>query len=278
MFLITQKMSAVLLVLCGAAWAGDKSEYNLFKRTPKEQLRDLSTDRPDLTESPSTVDAGWFQLEMDIASYLEDSSTVERFRAVGIGALNLKAGVLNNVDIQFIWTAYMREETVDRATGVETTVSGSGDLVVRVKWNLWGNDGGETALAVMPFLKIPTAKADVGNREVEGGIIVPFGMDIGGGWGLGLQAELDFFRTDDNTRDQLVFAFTVVVGRDLTEDLGFFVEVFAAFPTEDSTVVTFDFGFTYSLGPNVQLDVAVVVGVTDAAPDVIVFVGISLRF
>ena len=278
MFLITQKMSAVLLVLCGAAWAGEKSEYNLFKRTPKEQLRDLSTDRPDLTESPSTVDAGWFQLEMDIASYLEDSSTVERFRAVGIGALNLKAGVLNNVDIQFIWTAYVREETVDRATGVETTVSGSGDLVVRVKWNLWGNDGGETAFAVMPFLKIPTAGADVGNGEVEGGIIAPFGMDIGGGWGLGLQAELDFFRTDDNTRDQLVFAFTVVVGRDLTEDLGFFVEVFAAFPTEDSTVVTVDFGGTYALCPQVQLDVAVVIGVTDAAADLVVFVGISVRF
>ena len=274
----TQKMLGTVLLVCGAAWAGDKSEYNLFKRTPKEQLRDLSTDRPDLTESPHTVDAGWFQLELDIASYLEDSTATERFRALGIGVFNFKAGVLHNVDVQLILAPYVREETVDRGTGVKTTVSGSGDLMVRVKWSFWGNDEGETALAVMPFIKIPTASSDLGNRRVEGGVIVPFGMDIGGGWGLGLQAEVDLFRTDANTGDQVIFVFTAVLGRDLTERLGMFVEVFGAFPTEDSTVVTFDFGFTYSLGPNVQLDVAVVVGVTDAAPDVVVFVGISLRF
>ncbi len=278
MILNTQKLLGALFLLCGSVWAGDKSEYHLFKRTPEEQLRDLSTDRPDLTESPHTVDAGWFQLEMDIASYLEDSTTTERFRAFGVGVFNFKAGVLHNLDVQLIWASYIREETIDRGTGAKTTVSGSGDFVVRVKWNLWGNDGGETALALLPFIKIPTASSGLGNRRVEGGIIVPFGMDIGGGWDLGLQAEVDLFRTDDNTQRQVVFAFSAVLSRDLTERLGMFVEVFGAFPTEDSTVVTFDFGFTYSLGPNVQLDVAVVVGVTDVSPDVIVFVGISLRF
>src|SRR5258707_15821817 len=43
----------------------DKSGYTLFNPTPREYMRAFTTDRPDLTESPFTVDAGHFQLEMD---------------------------------------------------------------------------------------------------------------------------------------------------------------------------------------------------------------------
>ena len=36
----------------------DKSSYNLFNPVPENLMRDLSPDRPDVTESPFTVDAG----------------------------------------------------------------------------------------------------------------------------------------------------------------------------------------------------------------------------
>ena len=44
----------------GAAQASDqnKSQYTLFNPTPDRLLRDLTTDRPDTTECPFTVDAG----------------------------------------------------------------------------------------------------------------------------------------------------------------------------------------------------------------------------
>ena len=52
-----------LPLFCLAAPTPDKSAYSFFNRTPETQLRELVTDRPDLTESPYTVDAGWWQLE-----------------------------------------------------------------------------------------------------------------------------------------------------------------------------------------------------------------------
>jgi hypothetical protein len=52
----------------------DKSRYNLFNSVPVEFMRTLSTDRPDKTESPYTVDAGHFQVEMDFASATFDKS------------------------------------------------------------------------------------------------------------------------------------------------------------------------------------------------------------
>src|SRR5437764_1052507 len=40
--------------------AADKSSYTLFNPTPLNLMRDLNPDRPDVTESPFTVDAGHY--------------------------------------------------------------------------------------------------------------------------------------------------------------------------------------------------------------------------
>ena len=50
----------------------DKSSYHFFNPTPRELMREMSTDRPDLTESAYTVDAGHFQIETDLVSFSHD--------------------------------------------------------------------------------------------------------------------------------------------------------------------------------------------------------------
>src|SRR5205814_5062766 len=47
----------------------DKSGYNLWRPVPDSLLREMATDRPDKTESAFTVDAGHYQIEMDVLSY-----------------------------------------------------------------------------------------------------------------------------------------------------------------------------------------------------------------
>src|SRR5690606_6853586 len=47
----------------------DKSFYTLANPTPDRLLRDLTTDRPDMTESPFTVDAGRVQTETNLFGY-----------------------------------------------------------------------------------------------------------------------------------------------------------------------------------------------------------------
>src|ERR1051325_1682105 len=47
----------------------DKTIYSLSNPTPASLLREMSTDRPDATESPFTIDAGRAQLESDFLSY-----------------------------------------------------------------------------------------------------------------------------------------------------------------------------------------------------------------
>src|SRR5438093_4618914 len=99
----------------------DKSEYNLFNPTPFELVREMTTDRPDKTESPFTVDAGHFQIEADILHYTYDrynpAHTDTRIETVSIAPMNLKVGLRNGVDLQLVLETYTSVRAHDIPTG-----------------------------------------------------------------------------------------------------------------------------------------------------------------
>lgn len=286
MILITQKYvglaAALLLALAVPALAGDASPsqrgYNILKPVPKEMLRPLAADRPDATESPQTVDAGHLQLEMDIVAYLRDRSAAD-VDGWAFLVTNVKFGLTHNVDLQLVVAPYSRVKT--RVGGVTTTQEGFGDLVLRTKINVWGNDGDQTtAFAVMPFVLFPTSQDNLGGDDAEGGIIFPLGIELPRGWSLGLQLELDVVRNSTDTDYDLDIANTVVIGHDIVGDLAGFVEIFSLFPGESGAhwIGTLNTGLTYLVNENVQLDVAAFIGLSGAADDLVVFSGITVRF
>jgi len=100
---------AMLGMAAGAKPAGaevDKSVFNLFNPTPAEYVRALDTDGPGSTESPYTVDAGRFQVEMTLVGYTYDRESfdgvTQRFEAWAIAPMNLKIGLLNRLDAQLL--------------------------------------------------------------------------------------------------------------------------------------------------------------------------------
>src|SRR5437016_13275795 len=88
----------------------DKSVFNLFNPTPAEYLRALDTDGPGSTESPYTVDAGHFQVEMTFVGYTYDRESFDgvrqRFEAWSVAHMNLKIGLFNQLDTQLLLEPY----------------------------------------------------------------------------------------------------------------------------------------------------------------------------
>ena len=72
--------------------------------------------------------------------------------------------------------------------------SGFGDVQTRLKINLWGNDGGDDGARRHAVREVAAAGVRSAQRPVEGGVIVPFGVDLPRGWGLGLMTEFDWVR------------------------------------------------------------------------------------
>ena len=262
----------------------DKSQYTLFAPTPRERMREMNTDRPDKTESPFTVDAGHVQIEADILNYSYDRNNPAhidtRVETVSIAPVNLKLGVCNNFDLQLILETYTSIRTHDVSAGTVEKNRGFGDVRVRAKWNAWGNDGGATALAIMPYVKLPTNQDNVGNHSVEGGAIVPFAIELPAGWNVGLMTEIDVVRDSGGNGRHPEFLNSVTFSHDLLGSLAGYAEFFSAVSAESNSdwIGTVDVGLTYGLTEDIQLDAGVNVGVTRSADDINPFFGISWRF
>jgi hypothetical protein len=259
--------------------AQDKNRFTLFDRTPRELWRPMQTDRPDTTEGPRTVDAGVFQLETGLAGWSRDRRTSDGADTEGLTLLelNLRAGVLWNAEVDVILTAW--ERVLTSPSGAPGTDShGFGDVILRGKVNLWGNDAGETALAVMPLLVIPTG-GETGSDEVGGGLIVPFAWDFAEGASLGAMGELDLLHDAEEDEHDLFFLQTVVLAFDITGPLGAYVEFVGNLNFDGGEYEAFlSSGLTWQLTGDLALDAGALVGLSRAAEDLSVFVGLSVRF
>jgi Putative MetA-pathway of phenol degradation len=256
----------------------DKSAYNLFNPVPDDLMRELTPDRPDKTESPYTVDAGHYQLEMDFANYTYNESGGTTTRAWNLAPFNLKAGLLNNVDLQFVFDNYLDVRTESRAAS--TTQSGVGGFTTRLKINLCGDDGGRTAFALLPFVKFPTSTDNLGNHAVEGGVIFPLAVRLPDEFDLGLETAVSCLRDDNDSNYHADFINSITVDHAIIGKLSGFVEFFSDISTERHAgwVGTVDTGLEFLVAENVQLDCGCNFGVTQAADDYNPFAGITIRF
>lgn len=285
------KAAAVWIVLAGATDAfgltlnesqppPDKSGYSLFNPTPATLLREFTTDRPDKTESPYTVDAGHYQIELDLLSYSHDREGNRTVDTFSILPVNVKVGLLNNVDLQVVAETYNVERTATRDPKQRGTLSGFGDVLVRLKANIWGNDHGETAFGVMPFVKIPSNQNGLGNKAVEGGIIFPLAIKLPHEFEFGAMTEIDFVQNENSSDYHREFINSVTVGHAIVGELSGYAEFFSSVSSKRSSewIGTFDVGATYKVTANVQIDTGVNIGVTRAADDINPFVGLSVRY
>jgi hypothetical protein len=280
--LSTMAVAASVLLAAPQAVAQDKSQYTLFNPTPKDQMRDFNTDRPTKSNVPYTVDAGHIQYEGDIFIHgFDNTSTPDtNISSWILGNPTLKLGLLNNVDLEVNFSAYNSIETITRSTGASNIVSGFGDIYTRFKVNLWGNDGGTTAMALIPYVKMPTAPLGIGNRYVEGGLIAPLAIALPGGFNSIVMAEFDYLKNPNDDFYHANFPALINVNHKIGESVTAYAEVYANWSTirDVQNIYTLDFALAWNPLPNFQLDIGVNIGLVPAAVPYQIYAGIAQRF
>lgn len=246
----------------------------LTAAAPATKPRELTTDRPDATESPFTVEAGRVQLEMDAVSYTRNRLDGVRTTEWVLAPFNVRVGLTPELEVGVFFTPQLRVTEQPRG-GRKTTAKGIGDTVLRAKLNLAGNDGGGTAFGVFADLKLPTAKGGLGNDKVEGALTFPIAYEIGAGWEGAAMTSVESAITDRGRR--AVWVNTITFARDLAPELGGFLELTSR-AGDGAHVATFNCGLTRKFGPDLQLDCGVNVGISRTAPDLGVFAGVSRRW
>ena len=119
-------------------------------------MREMTTDRPDITETPFTIDAGHLQIESDLLGYAlsrRDGEGIQT-RAYNVTTTNFRIGLTNWSELSVVVRPYNVVKTTAPDPTNVSRHSGVGGLDLRVKFNLWGNDKfekpGDTAFALLP--------------------------------------------------------------------------------------------------------------------------------
>lgn len=289
--LTIQAAVAIVGCHCGTVIAGEQAgagtrPYTLVNRTPAALMRDMSTDRPDVTESPTTVDAGHVQIEVSLVDYARVRDPGARTGTLAMLPANLKLGLFDNVDVQFIFTPRVARHVT--SGGREARSAGFGDdTELRLKVNLWGNEGptrtfGDWAFGVMPFVRFPTGSDGLTNRRVEAGVILPFATRMPGGFGLGVMAEFDVDYDDASDGYGLNVVHSTSLGHRIpgTANLAGYLEYVGIAPASAAGTyqAVSSMGLTYAVNRNWTLDCGGTAGVTGNADDLTGFVGMSFRF
>jgi hypothetical protein len=262
-----------------SAAPADKSGYTLFNPTPGKMLRGLNSDRPDVTEGPYTVDAGHYQLEFSFVEYTHDDDHGDRTDGFSVLPANLRIGLLNNLEADVIVNPY--ENILFHGHGESARNAGFGDSELRAKLNLWGNDSGQTAFGLLPFIKLPTGTDDLSNHHVEGGLILPVAIaDLPGKFDLGAMAEFDIDHNDRDGGYGVNVVHTITLGHALfSEKINAYIEYVGVCPISvgQSYLAYFDTGVTYVVNENLQLDCGINIGLSQRADDFTLFTGLSFR-
>jgi hypothetical protein len=263
--------------------APDKSGFTLFDPTPPADLRSLCTDRPTKSTGPCTIDAGHWQLESDVYNWTQQSVGGVTTDTEFFTNPTLKLGLTNTLDFEVNIAPYERVTVHDAATGLTTRAGGVGDLFLRAKWSLKGDDGGSFGLALVPFVKVPTAPSSIGNGQVEGGLVVPVQFNLPNNLQLLFDPEVDILADavgsghHANTAGLVSLSYpaskTVTLSAELWGDANFD-------PSGTVTQASFDLGAAWipAKAPNFQLDGGVNLGLNRATPGVQAYVGVSHRF
>jgi hypothetical protein len=247
--------------------AQQQKGYHLFKPAPRDIMREFSIDRPDVTESPITVDAGHFQFEGDLLKWTKNSGG-RAGRTISVFNGLYKMGLSHSWDIHVGVELFNIYQNAD----AEKVDDGYGATTIRLKHNFWGNDGEKkTAFGIIPYATFTSGNPF--DSDVNFGFGFPFSYALNENYDLGAQPQVDFIYNGEDY--ELSYFQTVVLGGPLVGDLDFYIEGLAIFPKGDAQFLT-NGGLIYNISPNVKLDVATNVGLNQAAPTR-VYLGLSFR-
>jgi hypothetical protein len=238
----------------------------------------ICTDRPTKSNFACTVPKGQVQIEADGFNWLTNSAGGARTDQLLFTNPTLKYGLTESSDIQLNWVPLTRIRSRDAAGNV-STLTGVGDLTLRFKQRLTSADGA-FQLSLLPFVKLPTARAGIGNGKVEGGMAVPINYSVPGGWTITLGPQLDVLADFDGDGHHVGLTGLVNIAKQFGQ-FTLYNEIWTSQNFDPSGTVrqySYDVSLAWLPQPTWQFDVGANIGLNANTPDIVAYVGVSTRF
>lgn len=248
------------------------------------EIPEITTDRPDQTESSSVLPPGYVQIETGW-THTEEDEDGEDYESDALPETLLRYGFNERLELRFGHSGQVWEE-VDYSNGSPSgDQEGWQDCEVGLKYQLWyeQQECFIPEAALLTHLSLPTGADEFSSHRVDPSFRFLFSHTISDtlSFSYNLGAAWETQESDEGSRDTLsVFQYTVSLGKGITDRLGMFVELFGDIPmsAEGTPENWIDGGITYLIADNFQIDFSMGYGLSESADDLFFGAGVSYRW
>ncbi|NIA29073.1 MAG: hypothetical protein GWP06_04060 [Actinobacteria bacterium] len=226
--------------------------------------QELTTDRPDYTESAITVPARSVQLETGL-EYVTENNTVSTTFPNSL----FRIGLHRSVELRIGFTGWTWAKLSDERDLYFN------DMIVESKIQLTDKKA-DVPVAIILAATIPVGDDAVSTGGSDYGMKFAGSCDLSENTDLGINAGI--YSVFDGMNRQLMAIASISYGISLNQSVGIFFETFAEMPQKEIWTPVFDSGLTFSLTRLSQLDLYAGIGLNSVAPDLIIGTGYSIRF
>lgn len=241
-------------------------------------IEPICTDRPTKGTAACTVPAGMVQIESDLFFWTRDRTGAERSDVLLYTNPTVKFGLTDSSDIQLNLAPLV--EVRSRIAGETFTQSGVGDLTVRFKQRLTPSSA-PVQVALVPFVKVPTAERGIGNGEWEGGLTASVQVPVGAAT-LTLVPQVALLADSLAPGDRHAeFQGLVNLAYPVASRTTIAVELWTSQDWDPAGTVrqySADAALSHLLSDNLQIDIGGNFGLNRATPDFQIYTGVSARF
>lgn len=203
----------------------------------------IITDRPDQTESSSTVKWGSLQIESGILLEFSEDEIISERTLLAPTTL-FRYGLSRGFEIRML----SQWESLKNITN-STKVNGIDDLEIGAKVQLLKKDNINTEIAFLSHIILPTGTKELSNGKLGTINKLSVSHELNDSLGLGYNLGYDYFGYGKG-----ILTYSLSLGIAITNLFGMYIESYGDLVEFKNPEANFDAGITYLINDNFQLD------------------------
>lgn len=208
----------------------------------------IITDRPDQTESSSTISVNNLQIEAGL-QYTEVPGSDELLAP----SVLFRYGLIDILELRLV-----TEFTTIKNELTKKSINGLTDIQLGMKVQLLKKEGAPE-IAFLSHVVIPTAKDALSAQKT--GVInkLSIAHNLFKKISIGYNIGYDNFGEGSGN-----FTYSLAIGTSISDKIGMYIEPFGEFTDFNKSIANFDFGFTYLFNKNLQADISYGTGLNNS--------------